>query len=147
MPDADPYLGNLYILDPDLVPAVNCGAMDAHDLNVLIADREDFRRNIKSICVGYIDLTAHAISTNIYDRFGTDWYDFPEDLQSAEFILKLGIWAYTSGEDFEEVFGRLEALRKVVVKSTKKARESEDFRAFDEGVGKDYGVNFEDWNR
>lgn len=33
------------------------------------------------------------------------------------------------------------------MKSTEKARESEDFRAFDEGVGKDYGVNFEDWNR
>lgn len=41
----------------------------------------------------------------------------------------------------------MEALRKVVVKSTKKACESEDFRALDEGVGKDYGVNFEDWNR
>jgi hypothetical protein len=59
----------------------------------------------------------------------------------------MGIWAWTSGEDFEEVFGRLEALQKVVVKSTKKARESEDFLAFNESVGAEYGVDFEDWNR
>ena len=70
-----------------------------------------------------------------------------QDLQRAEFISKMGIWAWTSGEDFEEVFGRLEALQKVVVKSTKKARGSEDFRAFDEGVGAEYGVDFDDWNQ
>ena len=41
----------------------------------------------------------------------------------------------------------MEALQKVVVKSTKKARGSEDFRAFDEGVGAEYGVDFDDWDR